>query len=147
MKEEKAMDHRTTEPAKAVIVHPAVPVRVHRKRTAGWRMPPNTVSVARPGKWGNPFFIINEEGSPWITDARDPSMPVLNYDVQRLLNIAETEPLGWRNARRGVVELFRQQCCDRSFAELRGKNLACWCPLDQPCHADIILQFANSARQ
>jgi hypothetical protein len=19
---------------------------------------------------------------------------------------------------------------------LRGKNLACWCPLDQPCHAD-----------
>lgn len=22
---------------------------------------------------------------------------------------------------------------------LRGKDLACWCPLDQPCHADILL--------
>ena len=27
--------------------------------------------------------------------------------------------------------------------ELRGKNLACWCPLDQPCHADILLEIAN----
>lgn len=27
--------------------------------------------------------------------------------------------------------------------ELRGKNLACWCALDQPCHADILLRIAN----
>lgn len=27
--------------------------------------------------------------------------------------------------------------------ELRGKNLACWCPLDQPCHADLLLALAN----
>ena len=47
------------------------PQRIQRKRTKGWKMPPNTVSVCRPGKYGNPFYIINEEGSPWITDARD----------------------------------------------------------------------------
>jgi hypothetical protein len=28
--------------------------------------------------------------------------------------------------------------------ELRGKNLACWCPLDQPCHADVLLRLANT---
>ncbi len=28
--------------------------------------------------------------------------------------------------------------------ELRGKNLACWCPLDKPCHADVLLELANS---
>lgn len=28
--------------------------------------------------------------------------------------------------------------------ELRGKDLACWCPLDQPCHADVLLELANS---
>ena len=28
-------------------------------------------------------------------------------------------------------------------AELRGKNLACFCPLDQPCHADVLLELAN----
>lgn len=27
---------------------------------------------------------------------------------------------------------------------LRGKNLACWCPLDQPCHADVLIDLANS---
>jgi hypothetical protein len=27
---------------------------------------------------------------------------------------------------------------------LRGKNLACWCPLDQPCHADVLLELANA---
>ncbi len=29
------------------------------------------------------------------------------------------------------------------FDELRGKDLACWCPLDQPCHADVLLEIAN----
>lgn len=30
-----------------------------------------------------------------------------------------------------------------SFQQLRGKDLACWCPLDQPCHADVLLEIAN----
>ncbi len=30
------------------------------------------------------------------------------------------------------------------FAELRGKDLMCWCPLDQPCHADVLLEIANA---
>lgn len=33
------------------------PVRVQLRRTKGWRMPDNTVNVARPGKWGNPFRV------------------------------------------------------------------------------------------
>lgn len=28
--------------------------------------------------------------------------------------------------------------------KLKGKNLACWCPLDQPCHADVLLEIANT---
>lgn len=31
----------------------------------------------------------------------------------------------------------------RGIEELRGKDLACWCPLDQPCHADILIIEAN----
>jgi len=27
---------------------------------------------------------------------------------------------------------------------LKGRDLVCWCPLDQPCHADLLLQIANS---
>jgi hypothetical protein len=28
---------------------------------------------------------------------------------------------------------------------LRGRNLCCWCPLDQPCHADVLLELANES--
>ncbi|SII07108.1 Uncharacterised protein [Mycobacteroides abscessus subsp. abscessus] len=29
------------------------------------------------------------------------------------------------------------------MTELAGHDLACWCPLDQPCHADVLLELAN----
>jgi hypothetical protein len=28
--------------------------------------------------------------------------------------------------------------------ELRGKNLACWCSLSEPCHAEVLLKLANA---
>lgn len=27
--------------------------------------------------------------------------------------------------------------------ELRGKDLACWCALDEDCHADVLIELAN----
>ena len=27
--------------------------------------------------------------------------------------------------------------------ELTGHDLMCFCPLDQPCHADVLLELAN----
>lgn len=38
---------------------------------------------------------------------------------------------------------WRQSYFTCMDAALRGKNLACWCPLDQPCHADVLLEIAN----
>ena len=47
-----------------------------------------------------------------------------------------------------AVALFKQLMASgfwtKRLPELRGKNLACWCPLDQPCHADVLLELANS---
>lgn len=31
-----------------------------------------------------------------------------------------------------------------SLDELRGRDLACWCPLDAPCHADVLVEIANA---
>ena len=47
-----------------------------------------------------------------------------------------------------LVRLFRDNCLTPEFicsarSELKGKDLACWCPLDQPCHADVLLKIAN----
>jgi hypothetical protein len=48
------------------------------------------------------------------------------------------------------VELYRdwikqppQAQLQEQLSELRGKNLACWCHLDHPCHADVLLEMAN----
>ena len=32
----------------------------------------------------------------------------------------------------------------RAKLALRHKNLACWCPLDKPCHADVLLELVNT---
>lgn len=42
----------------------------------------------------------------------------------------------WRQLRRDAVR--------EMLAELRGHDLVCWCPLDQPCHADVLIELANA---
>ncbi|WP_246839785.1 DUF4326 domain-containing protein [Pseudarthrobacter sp. NIBRBAC000502771] len=93
-------------------------------------MPENTVNVTRPGRWGNPW----KEGSTGWT--------VLPGG---LINREPHEPLTVEQA----IESFRnsteyQLTHDPEFlADLRGKNLACFCRLDAPCHADVLLELAN----
>ena len=101
------------------------PQRIQRKRTRGWKMPPNTVSVTRPGKWGNPYLAGMTNPDKHGRNA----VMILNADLVR------------------AFRAFALRCIEvhpRHFEPLRGKNLACWCSLDQPCHADILLELANS---
>ena len=47
----------------------------------------------------------------------------------------------------GVMMLARQPIGlppRPDLAALRGRDLACWCALDQPCHADVLLELANA---
>lgn len=111
------------------------PVRVQRKRTKDWKMPPNTVSVCRPGKWGNPFVV----GSDGAFGPRSAEVTVSLFE--RELRYAMTYIPHHRNTR----TKFQQMAAD--LHELRGKNLACFCPLDQPCHADVLLRLANTSRE
>jgi hypothetical protein len=121
-----------------------MPVRVQRKRTKGWKMPPNTVYVGRPSKWGNPF-VAWKDGQPFhdkhgihtlsaeiavasyrhmlIEEGAINSMPTFKWPKGKI-------PREWIT----MADVVR---------ELRGKDLACWCPLDQPCHADVLLEIAN----
>ncbi len=102
------------------------PVRVQRQRVKGWRMPPNTVNVGRPSKWGNPFkvapaFVCESISMPEIT--QESAVLLYREWIERAL--ARWPSVG--------IEL----------EELRGKNLACWCRLDEPCHADVLIELAN----
>lgn len=110
-----------------------MPERIQRKRIKGWRMPPNTVYVGRPTIWGNPYSAkINPETA-----------------VKRYRSLLTDRPSRRRhllllilpnNAGRGEGHIAEMKA---RLPELRGKNLACWCPLDQPCHADVLLELAN----
>jgi len=47
-------------------------------------------------------------------------------------------------ARAYVVYLYEINIVEELDLEpLRGKDLMCFCPLDQPCHADVLLEYAN----
>ena len=96
-----------------------MPERIKLSRAKGWRMPPNTVKVTRPGKWGNPF----KAGMFRDFSAAD-AVEAFRFRIEK-------DAAGF--------ELRRQ------IGELRGKNLACWCAIGQPCHADVLLDLANRA--
>ena len=101
-----------------------MPKRIQRKRTKGWKMPPNTIYVGRPTPMGNPFSWKHPMTGQTPTEARATA-----------------------------VELYRQFIAhergpsaptDADIRALRGYDLACWCPLDQPCHADVLLELTNA---
>lgn len=95
----------------------SAPKRIQRQRTKGWRMPPNTVYVGRPSMFQNPFKL---------SDCENREECIAKFRHHLSLYFAGA--------------LLR----DRVIEHLRGKNLACWCPLDQPCHADVLLEIANA---
>jgi hypothetical protein len=103
------------------------PQRVQLRRTKGWRMPPNTVSVARPGKFGNPF-TVGCNPSHFST-----ALPSLCTSVEQAVVCF-----------RYYADSFITITSGRWIEPLRGKNLGCWCKLDQPCHADVLLELANA---
>lgn len=114
------------------------PQRIHRQRTKGWKMPPNTVYVGRPGKWGNPWTVSDYYRAGYSGNG---------FDALRM--IVETYRAWIAGTDRAYMVLYLDQMGRPSrvppdVQELRGKDLACWCPLDQPCHADVLLELANA---
>jgi hypothetical protein len=129
-----------------------LPMRIQRQRTKGWRMPPNTVYVGRPTRWGNSWRIggnlrdegcAREEGQPdgWRT-CRTPADCVQGF--RQFVDWDPSAPWGVGDlvCRGGFDDnVHVNQSSIRRF--LAGKNLACWCPIDQACHADVLLEIAN----
>jgi hypothetical protein len=106
------------------------PQRIQRKRTKGWRMPAGAVYVGMPTVWGNSWKIGSTGWTvlPGGLINREPHPPLTREQaIESFRNSASFDP-GW-------VAQIR--------AALAGRDLACWCPLDQPCHADVLLELAN----
>jgi hypothetical protein len=110
------------------------PQRIQLSRAKGWRMPDNTIKVDRTGPWGNPF-TVSEHG----TQAE------CFYLYGLLL-------AGWLAITAGNIDQQKraikalQDERDAGYPTLRGKNLACWCRIGTPCHADHLLEVVNTQR-
>ena len=89
---------------------------------------PKRIQMTRQRPWraDNPYAVIVDRTTIWgnpflvVAGGRSPEDAVAAFRQ-------------WLSSPR--IVLIR--------TELRGRDLACWCPLDQPCHADVLLDLAN----
>lgn len=91
-----------------------MPNRLQLSRKKGFRLPAGAIVVARPTKWGNPYKMGK------LTRAQAVAAYRRDFLAGKL-RVSATD----------------------ARSELRGHDLACWCPLGGPCHADLLLKTAN----
>lgn len=112
-----------------------MPKRIQRKRSKGWRMPEGAIYVGRPSKWGNPFYV-----EPWrrgeyrVLDLR----PVSRWGQWWFSSREDAAAFAVQRYRETMTAAFVE-----SISQLRGHDLVCWCPLDSPCHADVLLDICR----
>lgn len=98
-------------------------------------MPANAVYVGRPTLWGNPFVVGERFYFRVLTNGmlRATTSPRVVQDKVHAVDLYRR----WLRTHHGsrVMAFLR--------SKLAGKDLACWCPLDHPCHADVLLELAN----
>jgi hypothetical protein len=96
-----------------------MPKRIQRKRTKGWKMPPGAIYVGRPSHHGNKYRVgVDGDAAECVAKFEAD----WNWGLAHELGVCALQP---------------------TLKKLRGHDLACWCPLDQPCHADVLLRIAN----
>lgn len=83
------------------------------------------IYVGRPSRWGNPYRVGERYTSTTSGVEVDltPGLAVAGYRT-------------WLRDRIAADPVF--------LAPLRDSDLACWCALDQPCHADVLLELVNA---
>ncbi|ARC56014.1 hypothetical protein AS850_02865 [Frondihabitans sp. 762G35] len=107
------------------------PKRIQLSRRKGWKKPDGAVVVSRPSKWGNPYRVAG----PIDAD----SAVKMFRDLVEKVSSDSVEP----KLRHDGLGVWDRDVRTTIRTDLAGRDLACWCPLDLPCHADVLLEIAN----
>lgn len=117
------------------------PQRIQRQRTKGWRMPEGAVYVGRPSPFGNPFTIAGAREAGYTgTDAQLRAMCADQYRIW----LNGVDPGDQDRYLSSDGRTYDRVEVRVRLHELAGKDLACWCAPDEPCHADALLRRANA---
>jgi hypothetical protein len=112
------------------------PKRIQLSRAAGWRLPKNTVKVDRSTLFGNPYRIgepLDAKASRrWGWQISPAGRKIVCEDAAETVKRFK-HALQWDEA---IHDHVREK--------LKGRDLACWCAPDSPCHADVLLWLANA---
>jgi len=106
-----------------------MPKRIQMTRQRPWRWEnPDAVIVDRSTQYGNRFVVVKRKGGWCVADP-----------WQRFGHFWSKQ-----EASAHAVERFRREVAPTlDLGPLRGRDLACWCSLADPCHADVLLELAN----
>lgn len=136
-----------------------VPVRIQRSRQHK-QVSPNGLPIAYVGRgtrWGNPFRLVKYSDGKWAvkTDGSDRCNELLIkhchavYDTRDAaaidaINCYNFWLLPYTHKEGSMMEFYQSMAqIDDAIISLKGKNLSCWCRLDEKCHADLLLELAN----
>lgn len=117
-----------------------MPQRIQRKRTKGWRMPEGAIYVGRPSPWRNPFKV-GEVYDRMLYSGRT-MRGAVDQTVRDRAHAVELFQQ-WMDGERAHLKGYNPIPLPAIRRHLAGHDLVCWCPLDSPCHADVLLELAN----
>lgn len=133
------------------------PKRIQMRRSKGWRKPAGARYVGRPTRWGNPF-VVGEGQVGYVGPMRGSGAGFYgasdywaDVPLHDGLTAAEAVEL-YRDDLEATLSIpdddewdavARRDELRTALVELRGHDLACWCPLDQACHSTALLELAN----
>jgi hypothetical protein len=122
-----------------------MPVRVKIELKAGWRKQSNARDVTHSTPFGNPFVILSATWRViWIHKGAGAGRePPADFEPTWCESEHQARELAVRLFREWLTAPAQADLLEAFRHELRGFNLACWCPLDLPCHADVLLDLVN----
>ncbi len=93
--------------------------RIQRTRNKGSKLPPNTLCVTRGTSFGNPFR------KHYARESGDRVVKLFCEWIYRPAQAKERKDFIW------------------ACKNMDVKHLACWCRLDEVCHADVWIEIWN----
>jgi hypothetical protein len=109
--------------------------RIQRRRTKGYKLPPNCICINRGTKWGNPFKVSEygqEKAIRLFRECLLNNAMVYFYFHEALFSMETT-----------LKQFEHFKWISEHLHELEGHDLACFCPIEKPCHGDVYIELLN----